>query len=235
MSKKNFKHFFKIVIEGLHTSPMLFLLEFLQSAISIMLNIISLISTKLLLGSLQQSNITNFCFVVILISSVNFLLSGISAFIDPLIARKTEYFNNRVISVFLEKARKIQLSKFDEQDFYSKYTLAFDKCCSIFHTYITCFIQTISAIVNIIITVIVLSWVPLLYVSLLLIFAFMQTIIGNSIRKDNYEFQAKTVSKRKNLNYIYRLFYIPEFMRDIRVNNISDFIFKKRTRNHSYY
>ena len=230
MGKKSFSYFLKIVIEGFHTSPTLFLLEFFQSAISITQSVIGLISIKLLLRTLQQQKITDFLIIAVTISCANFLLSSVSAVIDPLISKNTERFNNKIVNAFLKKAERIHLSKFDEQDFYSKYALAFDKCCNIFHTYITCFIQILSAILNVIVTIFALSWAPSWYVVFLLVFALLQTIIGNSIKKESYAFQTKIMSKKKNLNYIYRLFYIPEFMRDIRVNNISDFIFKKKER-----
>lgn len=41
--QKSFSYFLKIVIEGFHTSPTLFLLEFFQSAISITQSVIGLI------------------------------------------------------------------------------------------------------------------------------------------------------------------------------------------------
>lgn len=222
------RNFLAIVLEGFKLSPALFSFKLLQVILNFLATVISLLSTKFLLGSLRNMQTKHFFIAVLLLSIGNFILSCLSSFITPKISELNESLNVKIIDNFLKKSTRIQLGDFESKDFYNKFTLVFNKCCELFQTDISNFFQIISALLQIIITVWILSWMEPVYICILIVFALVQTYIGNYIGQISYQFQLDTVEERKKLNYIYRLFYVPEFMRDIRVNDIWDFIFSKK-------
>lgn len=220
--------FIAIVREGFRLSPSLFFLGLGQTLLTVLTSTINLLSTKILLGSLRSQQAEDFLLSVLLIFGGNSIISFISAFISPRYSQLSEELKVKVTDGFLRKSSRIQLGLFESRDFYNKYTLVFSKCSEVFQNDISCFFQIISAILHIIVTLAFLSWMQPLYIWILFVFAILQTWIGNHIKKINYNFQLKTVAAKKKLNYIYRLFYVPEFVRDIRANDIWDFIFGKK-------
>ncbi len=223
------KRFFIVVLSGIRISPILFSLKFLSSLLAAVITLVNLLSTKVLLNALANQHFKTFLFAVLIVAGSNFLLSSINTLITPIMSKLNEVMNARIVDDFLRKSTRICLEEFEKKAFYDKYTLVFDKCCSVFQTSISTFFSGLSAIFNIIITITILSWMEPICLIILLILAILQTVIGNKIKKVNYQYQKNTVKNKKKLNYIYRLFYIPEFMRDIRVNDIWEFVFKKKT------
>ena len=59
----------------------------------------------------------------------------------------------------------------------------------------------------------------------LLMFAtiFLNLILTNLIKKRDYVYNFKVSEKNKQLNYIYRLFYIPQLIREVKTSNLSSF------------
>lgn len=47
--------------------------------------------------------------------------------------------------------------------------------------------------------------------------------------KIQYDYHQHVARDNRQLNYLYRLFYVPQFMRDIRVNSLKDYVFSKKT------
>ena len=55
-------------------------------------------------------------------------------------------------------------------------------------------------------------------------------IVSQKVTKIQYEYQKKVTTQNRQLNYIYRLFYIPQFIRDMRINSLKEFIFNKKNK-----
>lgn len=165
---------------------------------------------------------------LILFFGLKFLISNIIIILNPLISKRKEFLNSSVLNEFLRKSESTKLEKFDESGFYNLYLLTFDKCCDIFQGILDNTISIIQSILTIAITTIILSWInPIIFIYMFL-FILLQTIISNKIKKLGYNFNKQMIEHNKQLNYMYRLFYIPEYMKDLRINNAFDFIFFKK-------
>lgn len=190
---------------------------------------INLIFPKLMIQTfMEKRDFIRFVKIVVSMVSLNLFISSISTWLEPKAAKQKEVLNARVIDEFLKKSISLRLSYFEEKSSYDRYTLVFDKSCTIFHTVIDSFFKVITSLLQIIIVISMLSWMNTFFFVILLVVAILQTLIGNIIKRISYQLQVEIVPEKKRLSYIYRLFYIPEFMRDVRINALFDFVFKKK-------
>ncbi len=226
--KNVIKRFFLILKKSILFSPNFFLIKLIITLLGVMVSAINMIFPKYLLLALKSQNVYVFFLTVIIIVSTSFFLNSIIIFLNPQMSSASEEMNAKVIDEFLKKSISIQLSSFEEKGFYNKYTLVFEKCCEIFQTVNVIFFQAISAVIQVLVILFILSWMDKFYLCILLFFACFQTFIGNLIKRINYQYRVKMVKNSKYLNYLYRLFNIPEFMRDVRINSLFNFIFAKK-------
>jgi ABC-type multidrug transport system fused ATPase/permease subunit len=74
----------------------------------------------------------------------------------------------------------------------------------------------------------VLLWANVYVFVTILIFIAVNITINNVLKRIDYDYNVKLSEKNKQVNYFYRLFYTPKFIRDIKVNVIDEFIFNKK-------
>lgn len=189
---------------------------------------ITLLLPKYLLSSLSQGNFRDVTTLMLIILVVSLLSSTIKKLTSPIIAKRREKMNSQVIDAFLRKSINLNLSFFDERGNYDKYALVFNQCCSILQNSIDILCSLLSASMQFALVIYVLAWVPSFVLIVLCALCIYQTYISHKINEENYTFQKQQVHHNKKINYIYRLFYTPEFMRDIRINDIKEFIFRKK-------
>ena len=152
----------------------------------------------------------------------------ISRFFSPRLSLLREKINARIINDFLHKGINLDLEYFDRPGSYDKYTITFGHCCTIVQGSFDILLSFISSFLQVGLIIYVLSWLSPIALLLFLIVCLTQTYINNLTQRDNYEYQKQMNHHNRKLNYLYRLFYVPEFMRDIRANDIKQFIFEKR-------
>ena len=152
----------------------------------------------------------------------------ISRFFSPRLSLLREKINARIINDFLHKGINLDLEYFDRPGSYDKYTITFGHCCTIVQGSFDILLSFISSFLQVGLVIYVLSWLSPIALLLFLIVCLTQTYINNLTQRDNYEYQKQMNHHNRKLNYLYRLFYVPEFMRDIRANDIKQFIFEKR-------
>ena len=229
MNIKNvIKRFFLILKKSIDFSPKFFFVRITITLLGVGVSMINIVFPKYLLLALKEKDTTKLFLTVLINASVSFVINSIITFLNPHVSASSEKLNAKVIDEFLNKSISLRLSSFEEKGFYNKYTLIFEKCCEIFQTVNNIFFQAISAITQILVIIYILSWMDKTYLCVLLITVCFQSIIGNLIKKINYEYRVKLVKNSKRLNYLYRLFNIPEFMRDVRINSLFDFILVKK-------
>lgn len=199
----------------------LLVVGFISSAISLLL-------PKFLLTAIAQEKMRPVLTILIL----SFIASMFSAVIErtssPQLALRRERINARILDAFLQKSIRLKLEYFDQTGAYDKYTIAFDRCCTVIQNTMDSLLTFISALLQVLLIIYVLSWMPSFVLILFLFVCTVQAYFNHLSQRDNYEFQKQMTNHNRKLNYLYRLFYVPEFMRDIRVNEIKGFIFDKR-------
>lgn len=140
----------------------------------------------------------------------------------------TEVIFAKVTEELLHKSATLDLSYFDDTASYDKYNRAFSNCCNVINGINRAVSSFVTAIANIILISQLLAWMnPFMFVMITLSIS-INLIINNRLKKRDYELSKKLSEKNKQLNYIYRLFYLPHYIKEIKTNRLESFIFDKK-------
>lgn len=222
---KRYLYIFKMLIAA---SKGLLILRLISTIIESLSIFVGLVFPMYMIRALGRLDFIGFFLSTTFFVGISFALSIISNALSPKSAELTEKLNSKLVDDFLNKSMRLTLRHFEEKSAYDKYTLVFSNIQKIFQTSIEVFFNLLSALLQIIAAVIMLSWMNPTFFLLVSFFALIQSYLGNKIKTLSYRLQVDIIPCRKKLNYIYRLFYIPEFMRDVRVNTLFEFVFKKK-------
>ena len=203
-------------------------LRLLLTSISFLSSAISLILPKLLLNAIANEEVIMVGKILLLTFFITTITSLINRLVNPRLSLRRERINAKILDDFLQKSIRLKLEYFDQPGAYDKYNIAFDQCCIVVQNSVTTLFTFLSSIMQIIFIIYVLSWIPPIVLALFVGICIAQAYLNNLSRKYNYALQKRLSNLNRKLHYIYRLFYVPNFMRDIRVNNIKDFVFKKK-------
>lgn len=127
----------------------------------------------------------------------------------------------------VEKAKTIDLARYEQPDFYDRFSKALDECLKKamdglrYLTYsIGCILGTISAILLIISIdpVLILFLVPPIIASFW---------CGGKMNKLQYELREKETKEKRISQYVTRIFYEKKYASEIRLYNIRNLLFKK--------
>ena len=207
------------------------LLFFIRLGFAIITSISSLV-TILLPKYLLEAMFSNELNRVIWVLSIYFILSILISLLSTLygnynrISSEKMYLN--IINEFLNKGICLDLSFFDKSESYSKYNRAFGNCCNVIESCNNTILSVITSVIQILMIVSVLLWANIYIFIAVFIFIIISIIINNVLKKIDYDFNVALSEKNKQVNYLYRLFYTPQFMRDIKANVIDKFIFEKK-------
>lgn len=222
------KRYIRILKYGISLDRAYLLIRVIALIITFIASSISLLLPKYLLNAIAAKKLMQIL-VLLLATLCSGLINALSEKItSPILATRREKMNAKILDDFLKKSIDLELSYFDRPNAYDKYTLAFDQCCTVVQNSFDILFSFVAAILQVAVTLYILSWLSPLLLILFIIVCIVQSRLNNMARRDSYQFQKKMTRHNRKLNYLYRLFYIPEFMRDIRVNNLQSFIFVKK-------
>ena len=131
-------------------------------------------------------------------------------------------FKKEVNLTLYEKAVKMEISKYDNSEFYNDFVWAMRQSPSHINGILQDFSQLLSFVVNIIITgsfIIVTDKVTLLIAAVIVPVAFFVPRIINKLFVKREE---ELVPIRRKRDYVNRVFYLPDFIKDIKTGNMAD-------------
>lgn len=125
------------------------------------------------------------------------------------------------------KSLEIDLIKIDNPDFYDKYTRALkeadNRTIEIYDT-IKNFLSNLLSTIGLLSTIAVLD-------KFLFIFAFIPVIISFfiniSITKNRFDYETTLTNPLRKIDYIRRIFYLPQYSKELRMNNYLNLLFEK--------
>lgn len=220
--------FLKVMKDAVTFDRILFSLQLITTILGCVSSLITLLVPKYLLLMVQAKSWRGILVVLAVSLAFSLLMALYSYATEAVIQTRNEKMNAHILDQFLQKSVKLKLSYFEQPGAYDQYALVFGKCCVITQTAVRSFMSLVASIIKIGMIVTVLSWMNPLMLLLLVGVSVLHTFINRRIKRKKYEYQKKMNRHSRRLNYLYRLFHIPEFMRDIRVNSIKDFIFSKK-------
>lgn len=222
------KRYFRILGYCIKLDKWYLLLRLLLTSIAFVSSSISLILPKLLLNAIANAEIKMVLETLLLTFFVSITYSIADRLINPKLSLRRERINAKILDDFLQKSIRLKLEYFDQPSAYDKYNIACNQCCNIVQNSVNTLFMLLSSILQIFFIIYVLSWIPPIVLVFFVGICITQACLNNLSRKYNYALQKQLSNLNRKLNYIYRLFYVPKFMRDIRINDIKNFVFKKK-------
>ena len=149
------------------------------------------------------------------------VISGplVTVYVGPKFEAK---FKKEVNLTLYEKAVKMEISKYDNSEFYNDFVWAMRQSPSHINGILQDFSQLLSFVVNIIITgsfIIVTDKVTLLIAAVIVPVAFFVPRIINRLVVKREE---ELVPIRRKRDYVNRVFYLPDFIKDIKTGNMAE-------------
>lgn len=226
--KSAIKKNFELAKYGIKADKLLFLIKIINLLFSSVFSYATLILPKYLLIAIREKSIVSIMFTLASFFGVSCIYLVYTYLTAPILEKRKEKMNIKILDEFLKHSINLKLAFFEQEASYDKYTLVFNKCCNLVQLSVDSLLDIISSIIQLGLVISIISWLDRWIIILLILGSILYSYINNKIKKINYKFQKKMNTSNRKLNYLYRLFHIPEFIRDIRANNLIHLIFRKK-------
>ena len=222
----NFLYMLKIIYYG--DKKRILFIVFL-SLISALKNIINVVFIKLILDCIVKYN--SFYYLVIFVLVERIISTTISYFECLLQWQKCPISDSAIKKYILNKiyskSINIGLSELDKPEFYDKYNRAISESEQrpfLMISTIESFLSAILTIFSISTIIIVLNW-KLIFLSL--ISSLISVLINIITSKFNFNKNNTITRLMRKMDYIRRLFYLPQYIEEMKTNNYNNFLFVK--------
>lgn len=143
---------------------------------------------------------------------------------------KTPKVYGHVFNKVIEKATHIELTRYEQSDFYDKFSKALDECLKqameglrLFTWAFGCFLSTIAAMLIVAKT----DPVMLLFSGISVVASF---ICGSIINRCQYQLRNEETKDKRTMEYVKRVFYEKKYAGEIRLYSIRKLLFDKYTK-----
>ncbi|MBR5994057.1 MAG: ABC transporter ATP-binding protein [Lachnospiraceae bacterium] len=222
------KRYKRMLVKGYRLDKAFFVSKILMTFYSSIITFIGIVIPKYMLSAIENRSIKR----AIIVLGISFAISMIGSIIDrlysPYSSVAVEKMNVKITEAFLDKSFSLKISYFENAEAYNNYSVAFDNCSGVVHSAVDIFFGTFSAVINLVMAFSILAWMNKGVLVFMLFIVVVQLLIDRKRKKIMFDYQLEVNRDNRQLNYLYRLFYVPQFMRDIRVNSLKDFVYKKK-------
>ncbi len=218
----------KILKSVIKKAPRFFYLKILDALLTVAVFTTSLLLPKFLLEMLRAEDCISFVAILIVSISIELLVVLVRSLITPTLSSLEEELKSSVMTDFLNASLSLNMDYFASEKAYDTYTMIFEHSCSIYTESISILSQTVAVILEFMIITFILSWMNPVALIFLLLVAIVQSQLSNKTKRRKYAYYQKRAGHSKKLNYIYRLFWSPEHMTDLRANPLSNTIFSHK-------
>lgn len=140
---------------------------------------------------------------------------------------KTPRVYGHVFNKVIEKATHIELTRYEQPDFYDKFSKALDECLTkameglrLFTWAFGCFLSAVTAMI----LIARVDPVMLIFSGISVIVSFL---CGNMINKYQYQLRDEETKDKRIMQYVKRVFYEKKYASEIRLYNIRNLLFDK--------
>lgn len=218
----------RMIIKGYKLDKAFFVSKVLMTLYGSVITYIGIVIPRYLLEAIQNKSIKRAVIALGISFAVSMLGSLIDRFYSPYSSVAVEKMNVKITEEFLNKSFSLKISYFENAEAYNKYSVAFDNCTDIVHSAVDIFFSTFLSFINLIMAFSILAWMNKVVLVFMIFVVIVQLLIDRKRKKIMFDYQLEVNKDNRQLNYLYRLFYVPQFMRDIRVNSLKDFVYKKK-------
>lgn len=206
----------------------LFFIRIISSFLSSLSVMIGVLLPKYLLEALFDNDLRRVIYILGIYGVLVLVLEVADAVYSNYNWLSSEKMYVKIINEFLNKGISLDMSFYDDSDSYSKYSRGFGNCCNVISNCNQAILSVITAVMQIVMISSVLLWSDYVVFIAVLLFVGLNVLINNKRKKIDYDFSVRLSEKNKQVNYLYRLFYTPQFIREIKANVMEDFVFGKK-------
>lgn len=191
-------------------------------------SLVTVLLPKYLLEALLTGKTENVIYILCGYFLISAFLNLLSTWYNNYNRVASEKMYLKIINEFLSKGIELDLSYFDKSESYSKYSRAFGNCCNVIERCNDIMLSVMTSVIQIIMLGGVLLQTNIYIFIVIIAFIIVNILINNLLKKMDHEFSVALSEKNKQVNYFYRFFYTPNFIKDIKTNVIEKFIFDKK-------
>ncbi len=223
------QNIFYIVKLMFSISPWLVVTEILLNIFhTIPVRLVSVIGIKFIIDEVQKGNTESIIWAVVLIAIILLASNILNGLIFEIyIHRERENLYRGIHSKLYEKAVSLDLKKYDDPKFYSDFILAIETSSENIHRILMLvrgYITEIVSFITIGAVIITIDWVCLVIV---LVFVISFIPLGRKTGNVQMEFREKSMEKRRRSDYFARVFYLPEYAGETRMNGIIPLLLRR--------
>jgi len=216
----------KLVINNIPTYVIgIFALTISQTIINAYVNIYLI---KYVIDAVQFSSSFRKTLVFILLAMLIFFIQKIfeSAFNNIHAPRMIQKLNYKIQLLLLEKAKEIDIEKYDQPEFYNDFILSMSNADSKAIEVVNSFNVFIYNLVSVSIMTAMIASIYITGLAFVLINVIATYFLNIKTAKINYNKELELIPLRRKGDYVGRVFYLPEYAKEIRINNIKNVLLK---------
>ena len=217
-----------LLIYGIVANPYLYLIQLIRNLLESFVSICTVILPKILLEKISLGDYRGILEVIALYCGALIVLSFYKNISIPYIAVENEKLNAKMIDTVLKKSINLRLEYFEQKDAYNQYSLVLDNCCKMLHATLDQSQLFISSLINILMMLSLLRWLDWKLLMLMLTVISVQILLTTKQKKTKYLYVKEITKQNRKINYLYRLFFNPQFLRDVKTNSAESLIFEKK-------
>jgi ABC-type multidrug transport system fused ATPase/permease subunit len=172
-------------------------------------------------GGADRGNLNEFIGLIIQLTVVQTCSKVMEKIKDFSSGLHNDYITNHVNILMARKSISLDLAFFDSSKYYNELANANRDSMSI-QLYIWSIMQGISSIFKLITCIILLMSLNALFALLLIFAVFPSIIIEKKYTEKVYNWQRNTVPEERKLRYLFSIFSMRSFAKDIRIYNLGD-------------
>jgi len=207
-------------------SKTLFILRIIMAMLASVSTILTILMPMYLLGALMDGDFAHALGVVGVFTAAYLFISYSGIAFSSYDTAKSEKMYLEIINEFLQKAIDLDLSYFENTVSFDKYNRSFSNCCKVIDSVNAAVTSFVTSALNILLIVGLLIWMDIYMFAVIAAVIIVTMVVNNRIKKIDYRFSVIISEKNKQVNYLYRLFYIPQMVREMKINNLSDYVFR---------
>lgn len=208
-------------------SKLRFLIQFIVTLINSILPVLNILLVRYIISLLENNNlkeevnITQILIVIIGLIAFQFaykiFLVYNKALIEPNLVAKV---NNYVNEVFFDKVKLIDYKRFENPEFYDKYTKALSQLDNIPHAVFNLFFQLLGNFISVLSLSALILTMDELIISFVLVIAIINFIQSIILGKISFCTSMELISFSRKQNYIKRILYDSSIVQEIKCNDV---------------
>lgn len=140
---------------------------------------------------------------------------------------KTPRVYHYIFDSIITKATHIELTRYEQPDFYNKFSRALDECLNKAMDGLANLTESLGCILSIVCTLGMIAAVDPLLILFILPPVVGSLLCGNKQNKEHYALRKDETLDRRTTEYVKRVFYEKKYASEIRLYNIKNVLFRK--------